>query len=63
MLHNGIGLYTGEVTGSGPSSDQSFTTTVSLAAGDTIDFAVGYGTDGGYGYDSTGVSAVITPQD
>ena len=61
VLHNGLGLYTGEVTGFGrPSSDQSFTTTISVTAGDTIDFAVGYGTDGGYGFDSTGVSAVIT---
>ena len=61
VLHNGLGLYTGEVTGFGrPSSDQSFTTTISVAAGDTIDFAVGYGTDGNYYFDSTGVSAVIT---
>jgi len=60
VLHNNLGLYTGEVTGFGPSSDQSFTTTISVAAGDTIDFAVGYGTDGGYGFDATGVSAVIT---
>ncbi len=64
VLHNGVGLYTGEVTGFGrPSSDQSFTTTISVAAGDTIDFAVGYGTDGNYFYDNTGFSAVITPQD
>ena len=63
VLHNGLGLYTGEVTGFGrPSSDQSFTTTISVAAGDTIDFAVGYGTDGNYFFDSTGVSAVITPE-
>jgi hypothetical protein len=63
VLHNGLGLYTSEVDGFGPSSDQSFTTTVSLAAGDTIDFTVGYGTDGNFYNDSTGVSAVITPQD
>jgi hypothetical protein len=63
VLHNGLGLYTSDVYGFGPSSDQSFTTTVSLAAGDTIDFTVGDGTDGNFYNDSTGVSAVITPQD
>ena len=62
VLHNGLGIYSGEVTGFGPSSDQSFTSTFSVAAGDTIDFAVGYGTDGNYFYDLTGVSAVITPE-
>ncbi len=30
-----------------------------LAAGDTIDFAVGFGTDGNYFFDSTGLSARI----
>lgn len=63
VLHNGLGLYTSEVYGFGPSSDQSFTTTVSLAAGDTIDFTVGDGTDGNFYNDTTGVSAVITRQD
>ncbi len=70
VLHNGLGLYTSEVFGFGPSSDQSFTTTVSLEAGDTIDFTVGYGTEMGgccnyasFYNDSTGVSAVITQQD
>jgi len=62
VLHNGVRIYSGEVSGFGPSSDQSFMSTISVAAGDTIDFAVGYGTDGNYGFDSTGVSAVITPE-
>jgi hypothetical protein len=62
VLHNRLCIYSGEVSGYGPSSDQSFTSTISVAAGDTIDFAVGYGTDRGYGFDSTGVSAVITPE-
>jgi len=60
VLHNSLGLYTGEVTGFGPSSDQSFTKTISVGAGDTIDFVLGYGTDGSYGFDATGVSAVVT---
>jgi hypothetical protein len=63
VLHNGKTLYGSEVTGFGPSSDQSYTGTVSVNAGDTVDFSVGYGTDGNYFYDATGVSAVITPQD
>ena len=62
VLHNGLGLYTGNVDGFGPSSDQSFTTTISVASGDTIDFAVGYGTNGNYFFDTMGVSAVITPE-
>jgi hypothetical protein len=63
VLHNGATLYVSYVTGFGPSSDQSYTGTVRVNAGDTVDFTVGYGTDGNYGYDSTGVSAVITPED
>jgi hypothetical protein len=62
VLHNGACIYSAEVSGYGPSSDQSFTTTISVAVGDTVDFAVGYGTDGGYSNDTTGVSAVITPE-
>jgi hypothetical protein len=64
VLHNGLGIYLGEVTGFGQASEsaQSFTSTISVAAGDTIDFAVGYGTDGNYFYDTTGVSATITPE-
>ncbi len=63
VLHNGATLYVSYVTGYGSSSDQSYTGTVSVNAGDTVDFTVGYGTDGNDGYDSTGVSAVITPLD
>jgi hypothetical protein len=62
VLHNEACIYSAEVSGYGPPSDQSFTTTISVAVGDTIDFAVGYGTNGNYGYDTTGVSAVITPE-
>jgi hypothetical protein len=62
VLLNGLAIYSGEVSGFGPSSDQSFTSTISVAAGDTVDLAVGYGTDGSYGFDTTGVSAVITAE-
>ena len=39
--------------------DQSFSTSVTLSAGDTIDFAVGYG-NGSYYNDSTGLKADVT---
>jgi hypothetical protein len=45
-------------TGSSPS--QSYTGTVTVAAGDQIDLVVGYGADHYYGTDFTGVSATIT---
>lgn len=38
---------------------QSFNTTLTLNAGDTVDLAVGDGSDGNYYYDSTGVSETI----
>jgi len=43
-------------------SNQSctYTATESLAAGDTIDFAVGYGSDGNFYFDNTFVDATIT---
>ena len=42
--------------GSGP----SFMTTLTLHTGDTVDFAVGFGTDGSYLFDSTGIAATLT---
>jgi len=40
----------------------SFAKSLDLAAGDTVDFVVGYG-NGDYGYDSTGLDATITDPD
>jgi hypothetical protein len=37
-----------------------FSLVESLSAGDTIDFAVGFGTDGNYLFDSTGLAGSIT---
>ena len=37
-----------------------FSITTSVAAGDTIDFVVGYGTNATHSNDSTGLSATIT---
>ena len=62
VLHNGGQLYASNINGYGSSSDESFTATVSIAEGDTIDFTVGYGTNGTNTYDSTGLVAVITPE-
>ena len=58
VLHNGTSLFSGEVKafGAGP----SFTRAVTVAAGDTLDFAAGYGSNGNYFFDSTGVAATIT---
>lgn len=66
-------LWTGNVIAFGSHYDQSFSGTVSVLAGDTIDFTVGYGTvasgndfvlypAANYYSDSTGLDAVITPQ-
>jgi hypothetical protein len=41
--HNGVQLYAGNVVAFGSHYDQSFSGTVSVLAGDTIDFTVGYG--------------------
>jgi hypothetical protein len=61
ILDTGISLFSGEVTGFGPTSDVVAPNMVlQLAAGDTIDFAVGFGTDGNFFFDTTGLSATIT---
>jgi hypothetical protein len=60
VLANDVAIFDGEVTGFGPGSGPSFETLVLVAAGDTIDFAVGDGVDGNYYYDSTGLDAFIT---
>jgi hypothetical protein len=57
VLHNTLTLFTGGVTGYGDT--ESFSTTVSVAAGDFIDFAVGYGA-GGYWHDTTALAATLS---
>jgi ELWxxDGT repeat protein len=58
ILRNGAALFNGEVTkfGTGP----SFNSEVVVAAGDTIDFAVGYGSNGTYYSDTTGLDVFIS---
>ena len=59
VLLDGSSILSGPVDGFGPGSGPSFTTTLTLHAGDTIDFAVGYGLDGNYFDDSTGIAATL----
>jgi hypothetical protein len=59
VLDNGAALFNGEVTGFGASSDQSTSLILSVHAGDTIDFVVGYGTNHTYFNDTTALSAYI----
>lgn len=58
ILHNGASLFSGSVNGYG--NGPSFSSTLTLAAGDTVDFEVGYGSDGNYSNDSTGIAARLT---
>jgi hypothetical protein len=52
VLKNNVSLFTDNVNGFGLSSQKSFNLTVSMNPGDTMDFVVGYGSNG-WGNDST----------
>ncbi|MFO0953550.1 MAG: PEP-CTERM sorting domain-containing protein [Isosphaeraceae bacterium] len=58
VLLNGVSLFDGVVNafGAGP----AFSTPLNLKAGDTLDFAVGYGGNRDYGFDSTSLAATIS---
>jgi hypothetical protein len=58
VLANNTSLFSAQLTGF--HSPASFSTTLTLAQNDTIDFAVGYGSNVNYFQDSTGISAVMT---
>ena len=58
VLRNGVSLFDNSVNGFG--ATVSFSATVSIQAGDTIDFIVGFGSDGNFFNDSTGLDAVIS---
>ena len=60
VLHNGTLLFSDLVNGFGVTSSKSFSATQTIEAGDTIDFAVGYGTNQNYWFDSTGIDATIS---
>lgn len=57
VLHNTSSLFSGSVIGYGDTA--SFSTTVSVGAGDFIDFAVGYG-NGTHWDDTTALAAIIS---
>lgn len=61
VLENGLSLFDGNVSGTylTPNGAAYANTALSLHAGDTLDFAVGYGADGNYGSDATGISATL----
>jgi hypothetical protein len=59
LLLNGTAVFNDVVSDYG--SNHSFNTTLTLAAGSQLDFAVGFGSNGNYLYDSTGLAALITP--
>jgi hypothetical protein len=60
VVHNSAAmLFSGNINSYGATAPFSIPT--SVAAGDTIDFSVGYGSNGNYYYDSTGLSATIIP--
>jgi hypothetical protein len=58
VLLNSAPIFNGAVAGFG--TGPSFTTSLTLAKGDTVDFAVGFGTDGTYNFDSTGIAATLS---
>jgi hypothetical protein len=57
VLDNGAALFNGNVNGY--LSTASFSTTLALAAGDRVDFVVGFGTNGNYFNDSTALNATL----
>ncbi len=60
ILVRGASVFDGNVNGFGPGSGPTFSTNLTLNAGDTVDFDVGVGQDGSFAYDMTGLDATIT---
>ncbi len=58
VLSGATSLYSSFINGYGET--ESFSTTLTLAAGALVDFAVGYGQNGDYYDDSTGIDATLT---
>jgi hypothetical protein len=58
VLVNGIDVFSGTISAAVTASYNS--PTITLAAGDTVDFAVGVGSDGDYHYGTTGLIASVT---
>lgn len=61
ILHNNATIFSSNINGFGASSAQHFPPTeIDVAAGDTIDFCVGWGSNNDYHSDSTGVRVLIS---
>ncbi len=60
ILHNGVSIFNSTVFGS--PSPTSYSGLQGIVAGDTIDFVAGFGSDGNYDDDTTGLSASIVPE-
>jgi RHS repeat-associated protein len=60
IQQNGTAVYSNNINGYG--NQVTFSLSVTVNVGDTIDFQVGYGSNNTYYSDSTGLSATITPQ-
>lgn len=60
VLENTSSLFSGNVNGTTSSTVPFTLNSITLAAGDKIDFAVGDGVDGSFSGDTTGLSAQIT---
>jgi hypothetical protein len=60
VAHNSTTLFSRNINGYG--AEAPFLITRSVAAGDTIDFSVGYGSNRNYYNDSTGLSATMFPK-
>jgi len=58
VTHNGGSIFSGNVNGYGATAP--FTLTRTVAAGDTLEFSVGYGSNGNYYNDSTGLSVTVS---
>jgi hypothetical protein len=59
VLHNSVSLFSGSVDGYGDT--ELYSTSISVDAGDTIDFSVGYG-NGAYWDDTTALAATVSFQ-
>jgi len=59
LLHNGRPQFTAQLNLGGNPNTATHTSDLALAAGDTVDFVVGWG-NGNYGSDSTALTATIT---
>lgn len=59
ILHNNQSIFDNFVEGFGDESAVRFDTNLAVFQDDTIDFAVGFGRDRSYSYDTTGLAATI----